>query len=142
MTLNFVEKNYMQFYCGINTCMCTRMTKNRIPSCEKNVRRHTFESNTGKKRKTIRHRLKRASLQRSKITLIQLFSIFFYFEPLFNFRSNGINFGVMNNNITLKVRAEIERLIKSISNKQDALSHFYVKRELNSILCLPAVCYL
>ena len=28
------------------------------------------------------------------------------------------------------MRAEIERLIKSICNKQDALSHFYIKREL------------
>ena len=77
-----------------------------------------------------------------KIILIQLFWIFAIFEPLCNFRSNGKNFGVMNSNLTVKVRAEIERLIKSISSKQDALSHFYVKRELNPILCLPALCYL
>ena len=48
----------------------------------------------------------------------------------------------MNNNLTLKVQVESERINKSISSKQDALSHFYVKRELNSILSLPALCYL
>ena len=36
------------------------------------------------------------------------------------------------------MRVKIERLIKSIYSKQDVLSHFNVKRELNSILCLPA----
>ena len=67
---------------------------------------------------------------------------FCYFEPLFIFRSKGNNFGVMNNNLTLKLRAENESLIKSISSKKDGLPHFNVKRELKSILYLPALCYL
>ena len=50
---------------------------------------------------------------------------FRYFEPLFNFWSNGKNCGVIKNNLTSKVRAEF----KSISSKQDALSQFYVKQE-------------